>query len=71
MDAVNELNGEIYIITISSRFQNRCVCAISLLFCFRLFQLFGEFRRLRLMPKPLMSGSWFIIILLTNQVKKR
>lgn len=68
MDAVNELNGEIYIITVSSRFQNRCVCAISLLFCFRLF---GEFRRLRLMPKPLMSGSWFIIILLTNQVKKR
>lgn len=41
MDAVNELNGEIYIITVSSRFQNRCVCAISLLFCFRLFQLFG------------------------------
>lgn len=37
MDAVNELNGEIYIITVSSRFQNRCVCAISLLFCFRLF----------------------------------
>lgn len=38
MDAVNELNGEIYIITVSSRFQSRCVCAISLLFCFRLFQ---------------------------------
>ena len=34
MDAVNELNGEIYIITVSSRFQSRCVCAIfpSLLF---------------------------------------
>lgn len=34
MDAVNELNGEIYIITVSSRFQSQCVCAISLLFCF-------------------------------------
>ncbi len=25
MDAVNELSGEIYIITVSSRFQSRCV----------------------------------------------
>lgn len=42
MDAVNELSGEIYIITVSSRFQSRCVVRFPFSFVSGCFSCLGN-----------------------------